>query len=182
MSFPSRAFAAAILLGLSSSAFAASGRVVIIGFDGADARLVEQWMDEGKLPNLEALRREGTYSPLMPTNPPQTPVSWSTFATGTNPGKTEIFDFLKRQPNTYVPAFAMVDETRKPFLFGPRNPLVFGLTTALSLAVILLVGLLVLRRGLVLALGAAGLVAVVAGGTVFAVAKRSLPEEVPDAV
>jgi predicted AlkP superfamily phosphohydrolase/phosphomutase len=82
-------------------------KVVILGFDGADARLVDQWMNEGKLPNLAKLRDEGGFAPLQPTNPPQTPVSWSSFATGTNPGKTEIFDFLKRNPADYLPDFAM---------------------------------------------------------------------------
>ena len=69
-------------------------KVVIIGFDGADARLVERWMDEGQLPNLARLRDDGTYSPLQPPHPPHTPVSWSSLATGTDPGATEIFDFL----------------------------------------------------------------------------------------
>jgi hypothetical protein len=44
-------------------------KVVVLGFDGADARLVEQWMDEGKLPNLAELRRQGTYSRLLPKRP-----------------------------------------------------------------------------------------------------------------
>jgi hypothetical protein len=78
---PGRAVRAAagslMLLGLLSAApngsiaraAAAGGRVVVLGFDGADARLVEQWMSEGKLPNLARLRSEGSYAPLLPTNP-----------------------------------------------------------------------------------------------------------------
>ena len=61
-------------------------KTVILGFDGADAKLTEQWMNEGKLPNLARLRAEGTFAPLRSTIPSQTPVSWSTFATGLNPG------------------------------------------------------------------------------------------------
>src|SRR5260221_10640953 len=102
-------------------------KVVILGFDGADARLVTQWMNEGKLPNLAKLRDEGSFSALQPTNPPQTPVSWSSFATGTNPGKTRIFDFLMRNPADYLPDFAMNSESRRAFLFGARNGLVVGL-------------------------------------------------------
>lgn len=105
-------------------------KVVVLGFDGADANLVRQWMDEGKLPNLARLRQQGCFSPLMPTNPPQTPVSWSTFSTGLDPGKTEIFDFLKRDPNTYNPDFAMMTPAKKPFLFGARNPLFLALILA----------------------------------------------------
>ncbi|PYT07160.1 MAG: hypothetical protein DMF49_08965 [Acidobacteria bacterium] len=172
--------AATLATGVSLAA--TKQRVVIIGFDGADAGLVEKWMDQGKLPNLQRLRAEGVYSPLLPTNPPQTPVSWSTFATGCNPGKTEIFDFLKRQPNSYIPTFAMVDESRKPFLFGAGNPLAAagalgGLMALLSLGAIFL-----LRRSLAgaliaaLVLGAAG---AVAG---HEIARRCLPQDVPDAI
>ena len=71
----------------------AAPRVVVLGFDGADWNLTREMMDRGELPNLAALAKEGSAAPLMPTNPPQTPVSWSTFATGLNPGRTEIFDF-----------------------------------------------------------------------------------------
>ena len=94
--------------GLPAMAAEDGPRVVVLGFDGADARLVERWMDSGDLPNLARLRATGTYSPLLPTNPPQTPVSWSSFATGLNPGRTEIFDFLKRVEGTYLPDFSMV--------------------------------------------------------------------------
>ena len=48
-------------------------KVVVLGFDGADAAMVRNWMDEGKLPNLDRLRKQGTFSDLIPTNPPQTP-------------------------------------------------------------------------------------------------------------
>src|SRR5262245_44270065 len=106
---------------LSSSTPALAGsydRVVILGFDGADAGLVTQYLAEGRLPNLAGLQKQGMYSPLRPTNPPQTPVSWSTFATGLNPGRTEIFDFLRRTEGTYLPDFSMVKRTHKPLLFG----------------------------------------------------------------
>jgi predicted AlkP superfamily phosphohydrolase/phosphomutase len=106
-------------------------KVIVLGFDGADAQLVEQYMNEGYLPNLDRLRREGTFSPLQPTNPPQTPVSWSTFATGLDPGQHEIFDFLKRDPDRYTPDFAMMTPGVKPFLFGVHNPLYLGAAAGL---------------------------------------------------
>ena len=52
-------------------------------------------------------RRAARYSPLTPTVPAQTPVSWSTFSTGLDPGGHEIFDFLKRDPDDRVPTFAV---------------------------------------------------------------------------
>src|SRR5262249_14199683 len=117
-------------------------KVVILGFDGADARLVRTWMDQGKLPNLAALRDAGSFSPLQPTNPPQTPVSWSSFATGTNPGKTRIFDFLMRNPADYLPDFAMNSESKRTFLFGERNGLVVGLIAGGAVFLLVLLVLL----------------------------------------
>jgi predicted AlkP superfamily phosphohydrolase/phosphomutase len=170
------------LLALGSALAAQRPKVVILGFDGADARLVEKWMDEGELPNLAKLRADGSYAPLEPTNPPQTPVSWSSFATGTSPGKTEIFDFLKRDPADYLPDFAMNSETRRTFLFGERNGLVLGLIAG-GVALLLGTGALlffgVRWRTRILAgvlLGAA------AGLPAGFVAQTCLPIEVPDAV
>src|SRR5207244_10254518 len=102
----------------------AQQKVIVLGFDGVDARYTEQWMNEGKLPNLARLREQGTFRPLRPTLPAQTPVSWSTFSTGIDPGRTGIFDFLRRDPKTYLPVFAAFDETKEKFLFGDRNPIV----------------------------------------------------------
>src|SRR5262245_20463164 len=71
-------------------------RVVVLGFDGASADRVEKLMVERKLPNLEQLARMG-YSRLLPSNPAQSPVSWATITTGLNPGRTGIYDFLRRR-------------------------------------------------------------------------------------
>ena len=101
-------------------------RVVVLGFDGVDAHVVEEMMASGRLPNLDALRKRGGYSPLTPTLPAQTPVSWSTFATGLDPGGHEIFDFLKRDPANRVPTFAVAEEIEKPFLAGRWNAAAAG--------------------------------------------------------
>jgi predicted AlkP superfamily phosphohydrolase/phosphomutase len=157
-------------------------KVVIVGFDGADARLVTQWMDEGKLPNLAKLRDDGSFSPLQPTNPPQTPVSWASFATGTNPGKTHIFDWLMRNPADYLPDFAMNSETRRPFLFGANNGLVVGVVAGGAVFLIaFLIGLLFrLGWGTRIAIATlAGLAAALPSGFVT---KQFLPVEVPDAI
>src|SRR5262249_40223727 len=124
---------------------------------------------------------QGFYAPLRSTNPPQTPVSWATFATGLNPGRTEIFDFLKRIDGTYIPDFAMVKEGKKPLLFGPRNPPILG---AAAGALVALLGALVLAlaglRGLRLAL-ATLLLAGLAGLGAAWIAGRWLPDALPDA-
>ncbi|MGH9378722.1 MAG: alkaline phosphatase family protein, partial [Terriglobia bacterium] len=93
-------------------------QVIVLGFDGADPKLVSKWMAEGKLPNLARLARAGTFTPLGTTNPPESPVAWASFATGLNPGNTGIFDFLTRDPKTYLPKLALAEATKAKFLFG----------------------------------------------------------------
>src|SRR5688500_6983804 len=61
----------------------------------------------GELPNLARLRATGGYSRVATTFPAQTPVAWSTFATGTNPGGHGIFDFIRRDPTNYRPDLAL---------------------------------------------------------------------------
>ncbi|MGH9344261.1 MAG: alkaline phosphatase family protein, partial [Terriglobia bacterium] len=93
-------------------------QVIVLGFDGADPNLTSKWMAAGKLPNLARLAREGTFTPLGTTNPPESPVAWASFATGLNPGNTGIFDFLTRDPKTYLPKLALAEATKAKFLFG----------------------------------------------------------------
>src|SRR5437763_2395750 len=69
-------------------------RVVIVGFDGMDPELANRFMDEGRMPHFSQMREIGTFRPLRTTFPPISPVAWSTFQTGVNPGKHNIYDFL----------------------------------------------------------------------------------------
>lgn len=80
-----------------AAAQAPAGRVVVLGFDGGDARTVEKLMAQGQLPNLAALAQEGTFGPLMSTNPAESPVSWSSLNTGQNPAKTGVPGFVVRE-------------------------------------------------------------------------------------
>ena len=79
-------------------------RVVVIGFDGMDYRLFNRFRQEKKnLAGFEQLIKTGSFLPLWSTEPPISPVAWATFATGTNPGKHNIFDFLTTDRQTYMP-------------------------------------------------------------------------------
>ncbi|HOW85324.1 MAG TPA: alkaline phosphatase family protein [Candidatus Aminicenantes bacterium] len=78
-------------------------QVVVLGLDGMEPTLAEKFMAEGKLPNLARLRKEGSYARLRTTTPAISPVAWSSFTTGTEPSKHNIFDFLSRDPRTYLP-------------------------------------------------------------------------------
>ncbi len=81
-------------------------RLVILGFDGVEPSLFERWASLGKLPHLRDLADGGSYTKLGSTNPPNSPVAWSTFATGMNPGEHNIFDLIKREPQSYLPNLA----------------------------------------------------------------------------
>ncbi len=97
------------------------GRVVVLGFGGADARLVEQWMAEGDLPHLAGLANAGGYARLTPTLPAQDEASWAAFATGRDPGDSGLFDVVARDPASYQIRQESVDRSLRPFLWGDRN-------------------------------------------------------------
>ncbi len=86
--------------------FASAKKIIFLGLDGLDPRLTERFMEEGKLPNLRKLRDQGSYARLRTTFPALSPVAWSTFATGVNPAKHNIFDFVNRNTKSYVPELA----------------------------------------------------------------------------
>src|SRR5690606_15688472 len=91
-------------------------KVVVLGFDGVDPDLVREWLPH--LPNIRKLSESGTLTELGTTNPPESPVAWSSFATGMNPGRHGIFDFLRRDPETYFPEIGLVEVNRPEFLWG----------------------------------------------------------------
>ncbi len=95
-------------------------KIVILGLDGMDYALTEKFLAEGKLPNLAKLREQGCFKPLETTIPSISPVAWSSFQTGVNPGKHNIFDFLTRDKNSYLPKLSSVD------IKGPSRTITLG--------------------------------------------------------
>jgi len=95
-------------------------KVIVIGLDGLEPKIVEPMLDRGELPNLARLRDLGGYSRVRTTYPAQTPVAWSTFATGTNPGGHGIFDFIRRDPQTYLPDLALNRYEQKSAFLPPK--------------------------------------------------------------
>ncbi|HTA41032.1 MAG TPA: alkaline phosphatase family protein [Bryobacteraceae bacterium] len=124
--FPRREF---FLLATALALSACGGRnyrkVIVIGVDGMDPGFVERhWAD---LPNLTLLRQQGSYSRLETTDPPQSPVAWSTFITGLDPGEHGIFDFVHRDPVTREP-YLSTDKTIEPRFTLPVGPWVLPLS------------------------------------------------------
>jgi predicted AlkP superfamily phosphohydrolase/phosphomutase len=94
-------------------------KVIVIGLDGLEPTIVESMLERGELPNLARIKRSGSYSRLKTTYPAQTPVAWSSFATGTNPGGHGIFDFISRDPATYLPDAGLSHFERPKNIFSP---------------------------------------------------------------
>ena len=78
-------------------------RVIVLGIDGMDYGLTQRLIGEGKLPNLARLAEMGGFTPLETSAPPQSPVAWSNFISGMNPGGHGIFDFIHRDPSSLAP-------------------------------------------------------------------------------
>jgi predicted AlkP superfamily phosphohydrolase/phosphomutase len=95
-------------------------KFVVLGLDGMDYALTKKFMEEGKLPNLTKLRQQGCFKQLTTTIPPISPVAWSSFQTGSNPGKHNIFDFLTRDKKSYLPKLSSVE------IRGPRRKISLG--------------------------------------------------------
>jgi len=86
-------------------AFAARKRssIIVLGIDGMDPRLIRRFVREGVMPNAKRLIQMGTLCPLGTSMPPQSPIAWSNFISGANPGVHGIYDFIHREPDTFTP-------------------------------------------------------------------------------
>ena len=89
-----------VACGGAASYAAPDGAVIVLGIDGLDYHLMRDLIGQGRLPNLARLARRARFTPLATSIPPQSPVAWSTFITGLDPGEHGIFDFIHRDPET----------------------------------------------------------------------------------
>ena len=90
-------------------------KVIVLGLDGLDPKIVRALIDTGRAPNFKKLMEMGSFSPLGTTMPALSPVAWSSFITGLTPGGHGIADFITRDPETYMPVFSIY-ENREPDL------------------------------------------------------------------
>lgn len=64
---------------------------VVLGLDGAAFELLNEWINEGYLPNLQRLCAEGAAMDMQSCLPPVTCPNWRCYAAGVNPGKLGVF-------------------------------------------------------------------------------------------
>ena len=166
-------------------------KVILLGFDGVDYGIARKFMEEGALPNLKALTEQGAFLPLRTANPAQSPVSWACIVSGTNPGKTNIGGFIRRnfQGGRVTPQLATIEENydhnkhQVPYSeFSWLSPEAKTPLTALFCAGFFLLGLIVLklllRLNVLVSLG--GSLVLAAGALYCGISFFSmLPEAVP---
>jgi predicted AlkP superfamily phosphohydrolase/phosphomutase len=88
-------------------------KTIIVGLDAFDPKRFEQLADQGKLPTLSKYMARGGYARFEVANPPQSEVSWTSIATGLNPGKHGLFDFVHRNPANYSLHVSLLPTERK---------------------------------------------------------------------
>lgn len=71
-----------------------SESVLVIGLDGVTFDWLDRLFEQGRCRGLATLVREGIRGELESTFPPITAVAWTSLATGKNPGKHGIFEFI----------------------------------------------------------------------------------------
>ena len=95
------------VMGIYMNQASTKKKIIVLGIDAMDPAVTEKLMNEGRLPNLSYLKKEGSYSKLGTSNPAESVVAWTNFATGMNPGNHGIFDFIMRDPLTYMPYLSL---------------------------------------------------------------------------
>lgn len=103
-------------------------RVVVLGIDGLDPGVLREvlTLHPERMRNFARLVSEGGLHELGTTIPPQSPVAWSTFITGLDPGGHGIFDFIHRDPVTRAPLVSTSttsEPTTIPFVAGWQFPI-----------------------------------------------------------
>lgn len=96
-------------------------RMVVLGVDGMDPIMLRRFMAEGVMPNFSELVRKGGFMELGTSVPPQSPVAWSSFITGMDPGGHGIFDFIALDRHTLLPYLSMARVEK-----AAREPLAIG--------------------------------------------------------
>lgn len=101
-------------------------RVVMLGVDGMDPFLTRRFIGEGLMPSCARLASMGGLNPLATEMPPQSPVAWSAFITGSGSEVHGIYDFIHREPGTLEPHLSttrVTPSSRHVDLGGTRLPL-----------------------------------------------------------
>jgi predicted AlkP superfamily phosphohydrolase/phosphomutase len=102
---------------------------LIIGLDAFDPGIAERMFEVGKLPNLSKYVQKNGYARFSVANPPQSEISWTSIATGLNPGGHGMFDFVHRDPISYAVNASLLPTKKSifgtTFAFPHNAPTIF---------------------------------------------------------
>lgn len=110
-------------------------RVVVIGLDGVPYSFVQRLFRAGELPNFRAIAREGALAQMDTTVPNVSSVAWSSFMTGQNPGKHNIYGFVDRQPGslkTFIPTSRTMRSTTLWEILSAAGKRVFAMNVPVT--------------------------------------------------
>jgi tetratricopeptide (TPR) repeat protein len=87
-------------------------KLLVVGWDGGDWEIIDKLFAQGKLPNLKRLVDDGVRAKLLTISPMLSPVIWTSMATGVEPSRHGIIDFVVEDPT---------DGTRQPVTSAQRQ-------------------------------------------------------------
>lgn len=76
-------------------------KLIVVGLDGASPDLMLSWMGQRMLRNFQRIRQDGVFGRLSSVPNQRSAAAWTSFITGTNPGKHGIFEFYERLPGSW---------------------------------------------------------------------------------
>src|SRR3990172_7977149 len=76
-------------------------RVVVMGGEGAEGRILDPFLRRGDLPNLQALIDRGQKDVLRSTVPTHSWAAWLSFLTGVDLADHGVYDILETVPGTH---------------------------------------------------------------------------------
>ncbi len=74
-------------------------RLILIGMDALDLKIMQKLLDNGELPNFRKVLKNGTSGILKSMDPMLSPLIWTTIATGKYPDEHGILDFVQKDEN-----------------------------------------------------------------------------------
>lgn len=74
-------------------------KILLIGWDAAEWKVIDPLISEGKMPNLQNLMGRGSFGRLQTLDPPLSPMLWTSIATGVRPDKHGIIGFVEPNSN-----------------------------------------------------------------------------------
>jgi predicted AlkP superfamily phosphohydrolase/phosphomutase len=74
-------------------------KVLLIGWDAADWKVIGPLLASGEMPALKGLIDKGVYGNMSTMNPPYSPMLWTSVATGKTPDKHGVLGFIELAPD-----------------------------------------------------------------------------------